>query len=59
MLRTGALIASDRETLADADMLSVTLRLKLDEPAASGVPLMIPLAKVNPAGSDPLTTDHV
>ena len=59
MLRTGALIASDRAALADADMLSVTLRVKLDEPAAAGVPLIIPPAKPNPPGSDPLTTDQV
>jgi hypothetical protein len=59
MLRTGALIASDRAALADADTLSVTLRVKLDEPAATGVPLIVPPAKLNPAGRDPLATDQV
>ena len=59
MLRTGALIASDRAALADADMLSTTLSVKLDEPAATGVPLIIPSASFSPAGSDPLATDHV
>lgn len=59
MLRTGALIASDRAALADADMLSVTLTVKLDEPVAVGVPLIIPAARLNPGGSDPLATDHV
>ena len=52
-------MASDREALADADILSVTLTVKLDEPVAVGVPLMIPSARLNPAGSDPLATDHV
>jgi hypothetical protein len=59
MLRTGALISSDRAAPADADMLSVTLTLKLDEPGAMGVPLIMPPAKRNPAGTDPLTIDHV
>jgi len=59
MLRTGALIVSARAALTDADMLSVTLRVKLDEPAATGVPLIVPPARFNPAGRDPLVTDHV
>ena len=59
MLSTGALIVSDRAALADADRLSVTLRVKLDEPAATGVPLIIPPASFNPAGSDPLANDQV
>jgi hypothetical protein len=59
MLRAGALIASDRGALADADMLSVTLTVKLDEFAAMGVPEMMPSAKSKPAGSEPLTTVHV
>lgn len=59
MLRTGALIARDRVALADVDMLSVTLRVKLEEPAPTGVPLIIPPERLNPAGSDPLERDQV
>jgi len=53
------LIVSERDALADADTLSVTFTVKLAEPAAVGVPLMTPSTSVNPAGSDPLATDHV
>jgi hypothetical protein len=59
MLKTGVLIASDSAALADADRLSVTLRVKLAEPAAVGVPPMTPPARLSPAGSDPLTSDQV
>ena len=59
MLRTGALISSDRAAVVEADMLSVTLREKLEEPAPTGVPLIIPPARLKPAGSDPLAIDHV
>ena len=59
MLRTGALIASDRDALADADIRSVTLSVKLEDPAPCGVPLMIPSPRASPAGSEPLATDHV
>jgi hypothetical protein len=59
MLRTGALISSDRAAVAKADMLSVTLREKLEEPAATGVPLIIPPARLKPAGSDPLAIENV
>lgn len=59
MLRTGALIANDTAAVAVADMLSVTLRTKLEEPVATGVPLIIPPVRLSPAGSDPLPSDHV
>lgn len=59
MLRAGSLIDSDRAAVAKADMLSVTRRVKLDEPATMGVPLMIPPERLNPAGSEPLARDHV
>jgi hypothetical protein len=59
MLRTGSLIDSERATVANAARLSTTRRVKLDEPAATGVPLMTPPEKLNPAGSDPLATDQV
>jgi hypothetical protein len=59
MLKTGALIASDRAALADTDMLSVTLTVKLDEPADSGVPANVEPVRFTPAGSAPLATNHV
>jgi hypothetical protein len=59
ILRTGALMVRDRAAVADAEDLSVTFRVKLDEPAEIGMPPMIPSTRLNPAGRDPLTTDHV
>ena len=59
MFRTGALTASDKTAVADADALSLTLMVKLDGPVAVGVPEMVPPARLKPAGSDPLATDHV
>ena len=59
MFRTGELIASESEAVADAAMLSVTLTVKLEEPAVVGVPEIVPAARLSPAGSDPLATDHV
>ena len=59
MLNAGALISSDSGMLADADALSVTLTVKLTDPAAVGVPEIVPAERVSPAGSDPLASDHV
>ena len=45
--------------VAEADALSVTRTVKLLDPAVPGVPDMVPpAARLNPAGSDPLATDH-
>jgi hypothetical protein len=49
----------ERPALADAVPLSVTLIVKLDDPAAVGVPEIVLPEKLSPAGSDPLDTDHV
>jgi hypothetical protein len=59
MFNAGALIVSDSPALADPEALSVTLTVKLDDPAAVGVPEIVPPARFSPAGSDPVTTDHV
>jgi hypothetical protein len=55
----GALMRIDRPALADAVRLSVTLTVKLDGPAAVGVPEIVLPERLSPAGSDPLATDHV
>jgi hypothetical protein len=53
------LIVSDSAAVAEASALSVTRTVKLFGPAMVGVPDMVPLAaRLNPAGSDPLATDH-
>src|SRR5580700_1972333 len=58
--KAGGLIASDSAAVAVADALSVTFTVKLLDPAVPGVPDMVPpAARLNPAGSDPLATDHV
>jgi len=55
----GGLIVSDRAAVADTDALSVARTVKLLDPAALGVPDIVPPAeRLNPAGSDPLATDH-
>jgi hypothetical protein len=54
------LIASERAAVAVADTLSVTFTVKLAEPAAVGVPDIVPPApRLRPAGMAPLVTDHV
>jgi hypothetical protein len=53
-----ALIVNESAALAETDALSVTLTVKLDVPAAVGVPEMAPPERLSPAGSDPLATDQ-
>ena len=59
MVNAGALILRDSEAVADAEALSVTLTVKVDEPAAVGAPEIAPPERLSPAGSDPLANDHV
>jgi len=59
MFKAGALIVIDNAAVAEPDALSVTLTVKLEEPAVVGVPEMVPPERVKPAGSVPLATDHV
>ena len=59
IVKAGALIVNDKAAVADPVALSVTLTVKLDDPAAVGVPDIVPPERLNPAGSDPLATDHV
>ena len=56
MLKTGALITIDSAALAEPVALSITFTVKFDEPAAVGVPDIVPPERLNPAESDPL--DH-
>src|SRR5260370_30080733 len=55
----GGLIVTDSAADADTDALSVTRTVKLLDPALPGVPDIVPpAARLKPAGSDPLATDH-
>jgi len=59
MVKAGAPIVNDSGAVVDTDALSVTLTVKLDGPAAVGVPAIVPPLRFNPAGSVPVATDHV
>ena len=55
----GGLILSKSGAVAETDALSVTHTVKLLDPAVPGVPDIVPPdARVSPAGSAPLATDH-
>jgi hypothetical protein len=57
--RGAGLMVSDSVAVADTDALSVTRTVKLLDPAAPGVPDIVPFAaRVNPEGSAPLATAH-
>ena len=59
ILKAGALIVNDNAAVADPVALSVALTVKPDNPAVVGVPDIVPPERLNPAGSDPVETDHV
>jgi len=59
MLKGGALIVSDTAAVTDTEALSVTLRVKLDDPAAPGVPEIVLPARVKPTGRAPLAMENV
>jgi hypothetical protein len=59
ILRAGGLIVSDRAAVAEPDALSVTLTVMLADPAAVGLPEIVPpVDKLSPAGRVPLASDH-
>jgi hypothetical protein len=59
MPSAGGLIVSDNAAVFDVVALSVTLTVKLADPAAVGVPdIAPPVDRLNPAGSDPADSDH-
>jgi len=59
IVKAGAPIVNDNGAVVDTDALSVTLIVKLDGPAAVGVPAIVPPMRLSPAGSDPVATNHV
>jgi len=59
IVKAGAPTVNDSDAVVDTDALSVTLTVKLDGPAAVGVPAIVPPERFNPAGSDPVANDHV
>ena len=57
--KAGGLMVKDNAAVAETDALSVTRTVKLLDPAAPGVPDMVPAgARLNPAGNVPLATAH-
>ena len=57
--KVGVLMVRDKTAVAEADALSVTCTVKLLGPAVPGVPDRVPsAARLNPAGSAPLDSDH-
>ena len=58
-LRGGGLMVNDSEAVAEPDALSLTRTVKLLDPAVEGVPEMVPLVRLKPAGSDPPVNDQV
>ena len=59
MRNPGALIVSESAAVADPEALSVTFTMKLEGPAAVGVPDIVPPVRVSPPGNAPLAMDHV
>jgi hypothetical protein len=57
--KAAGLMVKDNAAVAVADALSVTRTVKLLGPAVPGVPDSVPPgARLNPAGSVPIGTDH-
>jgi len=59
MPKTDGLMVSVSAAVADPETTSVTFTVKLLDPAAVGVPVMVPTGnRIKPAGSVPLAIDH-
>jgi hypothetical protein len=59
MVSAGGLMVIENAAVAEPPPLSVTLAVKLADPAALGVPDNAPPAeRLTPAGSDPADTDQ-
>lgn len=59
MFSAGGLMLRDSVAVVEADALSVTLNVKLADPALVGLPEIVPPAsRVRPAGSDPPASDQ-
>jgi hypothetical protein len=52
-------IVSPISALSDGELLSVTRRVNVEEPAVVGVPLIVGPLRVNPAGRLPVVTDQL
>jgi len=59
IVRRGSVTRRVNEVVAEADALSVTRRVKVDEPTVIGVPVRAPRTRLNPGGSDPLASEKV
>jgi hypothetical protein len=59
MVKNRELIVSDSGINKDAEVLSVTFSVKLEEPVTVGVPVTVPLTRSRPGGNAPPTMDHV
>jgi len=59
IVNAGAPIVNANGAVVDTDALSVTLTVKLDGPAAVGVPAIVLPEIPSPAGSDPVAIDQV
>jgi hypothetical protein len=61
VMEGAALTATDRACVADAPSASATLAVKLDVPAAEGVPVMAPVdaLRESPVGNAPAEIDQV
>jgi hypothetical protein len=59
MRNAGTLIVIERGAVVEAGALSVTLTVKLEGPAAVGVPEIVLPERLSPPGRAPVATDHV
>jgi hypothetical protein len=59
MCNAGALIVIERDAVTEAEAPSVTLTVKVDDPAAVGVPAIVVPWRFRPAGRGPVAKDHV
>lgn len=58
-VRSRELMVSDSGTSTEAEALSVTFSVKLEEPVTVGVPVTVPATRERPGGKAPLTIDQV
>ena len=60
IVKPGGLIVTDKTAVVEFAPRSLARTVKLPDPAAPGVPDIVPFAaRFNPGGSDPLATVHV
>ena len=59
IVRLGAFTGSEKVLVVDAEALSDTRTVKVEDPAMVGVPDITPPANARPGGRDPLDRDQV